>query len=460
MKTRQFSRVADFLVCVALLVSLSACSDDTNYDFEASTAQFEAELEAAAEQSLAADTPQPPEAHFSPNPADPVLPFPNSISFLGSQDGSLNIPMSNPAAEPSDDPIAALNQMDGFSTISPIVTTVSKPLDQSTLILGQTVRVFEVPVASAIAVVGPPVEELTDPARMAINQTGNQLALIPLQPLRPNTSYLVALTSGITDMEGRSLIPSISYSLLRSTKPFVDENLLPLEPLRQATNTHLDLLNPVLAEGEKVVLSWIFKTQSIIEPLQAVKDISTASPLVLSSAGISTAQANPALPGFADIWAGALTIPYYLTATSATNTPQDVLNSFWTNDEGNPVGSIGASGMQNFTPTATTTETIPVLLSVPNATAGAQIPDAGWPVTIFVHGFTGDRSNMLGVADSMAAAGRAVIAIDMPLHGIVDPASPLYASPDENGVGPRERTFDLDVDMDGATDASGTHFNN
>ena len=97
-------------------------------------------------------------------------------------------------------------------------------------------------------------------------------------------------------------------------------------------------------------------------------------------------------------------------------------------------------------------------MAVPNINSGQDVPAAGWPVAIFVHGITRDRSDMLAIADAMAGAGFATIAIDQPMHGITDP---------ENGLRtPFERTFDLDLadnttgapGPDGVIDSSGTHF--
>ena len=71
---------------------------------------------------------------------------------------------------------------------------------------------------------------------------------------------------------------------------------------------------------------------------------------------------------------------------------------------------------------------------------------------------------MLGIADAMAQAGYAVVAIDMPMHG-VNSSSPFYQSG-------HERTFDLDLVTqdasgnitaavpDSVTDSSGSHFIN
>ena len=87
-----------------------------------------------------------------------------------------------------------------------------------------------------------------------------------------------------------------------------------------------------------------------------------------------------------------------------------------------------------------------------------------------------NRTDMLAVADSFADSGFMVVAIDLPLHGLTDPTSPLYASGANPlysglslpGTGSIERTFDLDVlnnttgaaGPDGQIDSSGANFIN
>nr|HPQ96246.1 lipase [Thiolinea sp.] len=117
----------------------------------------------------------------------------------------------------------------------------------------------------------------------------------------------------------------------------------------------------------------------------------------------------------------------------------------------------------NPTPVASGTQTIPVLMTVPNADSlpGGAAPEGGWPVVIFQHGITRNRTDMLAIADTLADAGKAVIAIDLPLHGVTDTSNPFYA---DTG----ERTFDLDLQnnetgtsgADGVPDDSGAYFIN
>ena len=220
-----------------------------------------------------------------------------------------------------------------------------------------------------------------------------------------------------------------------------------------------------------VVLSWVFTTQSIRDTLQATKDVSIASTLILAPTGLNTNDASDALQGKADVYIGAITLPYYQTAVDEDNDAEVAVNSFWNTASGNVPGS-STDGVIDFTPVATSNVTVPVIMTVPNANsaAGATMPATGWPVSIFQHGITRNRTDMLAIADAMADAGRAVIAIDMPLHGLTDSTNPLHAA--NNPLVEIERTFDIDLlvqndatgasipGVDGIIDSSGAHFYN
>jgi hypothetical protein len=64
-------------------------------------------------------------------------------------------------------------------------------------------------------------------------------------------------------------------------------------------------------------------------------------------------------------------------------------------------------------------------------------------VAIIIHGVTGNRTAMLALADAFASAGFAVLAIDLPLHGVTDVTSPFYQGPG-GPFGDNERHFNLD----------------
>ena len=82
---------------------------------------------------------------------------------------------------------------------------------------------------------------------------------------------------------------------------------------------------------------------------------------------------------------------------------------------------------------------VPVLASSP---AAGRPPD-GWPVVLFQHGVTSNRTSMIAIADAFALAGFAMLAIDLPLHGVTDTGSIFYQGPGSR-MGNNERHFNLD----------------
>lgn len=435
------------LPLVASALALSACSDPTDYDFDSSLTTARTEAAANAQ----------PGAVF--DPANGELPFPNALLFTGSQDGTLNIPLADGVAEDDfSDPSVALNTLDGFALTQPITTEFGNALDAGSLILGDTVRGFEVTTTPEGLVTGV-VAELTAADVAVAVVGGSTLAFVPVVPLQESTDYMFIATTGVMGTNGLPSSPSSSFRLVSGTIPLTGDQLGALEPLRIATNSMLDVAAGQGVDRASVVQAWTTKTQSVTPVMNAVKNASSVGgTIVVAPTGSNTSAINPALPGIADVFIGTLDVPYYLAAPA---NPNDVagISSFWRGQ--------GGSFLTRFNPTpiATSVQTIPVLMSVPNANSGQTAPPAGWPIAIFVHGVTADRSNMLAIADSMAQAGFAVIAIDQAMHGIVDPASPLNAAntPFPNDA---ERTFNIDLvnnetgapGPDGVTDTSGRHY--
>lgn len=411
------------------------------------------------------------------NPATGELPFPNNLLFAGSKDGTLNIPVANP--DDLADPRVALNALDGFSTVAPITASFDGYVRASTLKGGATVRVFEVvlnnpfldPTTQAPWAITAVRRELTPETDYSLNleaqSVKNLLNILPLRPLAPKTGYLVVL-SGALMGEGRDGVagcpgfsPSPTYALTKLGAPLVDasaKSVIPglsdaqaqaLEPVRRLVNNQEDAAVSQGIARERILLSWTFMTQSIDDVFMALSQNRQPLGLALRPTGATTA-AVPALnlPGFSDIYAGALTIPYYLDKTKP-------LTSVWQTAAAQPVTRYQPL------PTMTAALKIPVLLTLPNAKSGQRQPADGWPVVIFQHGITQNRSNLLLLADALSFAGFAAVAIDMPLHGITDPANPFYLT----GL---ERTFDLDLvnnttsapGADGVIDPSGSYFIN
>lgn len=421
------------------------------------------------------------------DPTNGVVPFPTNLLLSGTTDLTLNIPVEDP--NDFSNPRVAMNALDGFSTVAPWTTSFSEPLDPSSVQPGRSVQVFEVGLASpGGAVTG--VERRLRPGRdfTAALAGPSTLAVVPLQPLDPLTTYMVVLTDALNDTDGNDVTPSQTYFLAKRTDPLVDESgsstepLLPdstaraLEPLRQLVNSQEAAAASMGTSRERIVLSWTATTQSTTQVLGALRSVIEPANSVVAPAGVDTSVAG--LQGLADIHIGRMDIPYYLDSPSADNPdPTQILNTFWEAEPGGYVPPFDGFGLDpastnvtfyNPFPQVESVESIPVLVTVPNASSGRSRPESGWPVVIFQHGITRSRQDALAVADTLALAGFAVVAIDLPLHGITDPSSMLYAGNAPGPLSATERTFDVDLvnnetsapGPDGDIDASGTHFIN
>jgi len=448
-------------------------------------------------------------ARFSPSAG--VVPFPTNLLLSGTNDLTLNIPVANP--NNFGDPAVAMNALDGFGTVAPWSTTFSAAPSPASLIGGQTVRVFEVLLTGPGGGVTKIVRELASPQEFVVavastDPTGKTIAIVPTKPLRQLTSYMVVLLGdggtgtpfaqrvpSITDAAGNDVTADQTYFLGKRTAPVCVNgqstiSLLPasttcaLEPLRKLINSQEAAAATVGIDRGRIVLSWVATTQSTTVELQAITSLIDAAPNSAAAfvpIGQNLSQINPSLPPIADVYVGALTLPYYLTVPSQQN-PTAALTGFWHAAPGayvppfNAVGLSPASTNVTFAnpfPIATTSLSVPLLLTIPNANSGHTKPASGWPVVIFQHGITGNRTNMFAIAGAFASAGFAVVAMDLPLHGVADKASPLYrnqlltGSP-AAGLIVGERTFDMDFTNnttgasgpDGKPDGSGAYFIN
>ena len=450
------------LTILALPLFLLACSDSVEEQLKGSpTGGFE--------------------ALFDPGSA--IIPFPSSLLFSGSLDGTLNIPLSG---TDSDAPRIAMNTLDGFSTVAPMSTGFSLAIDATTV--PTAVRVFEATADPATTAIISIDVELTFGVDFiasvsSVDSSGQTLAILPLKPLDAKSTYVVVITNSLKSTDGQSARASQTFTSALIPNPvwdgtkslfasFDDATAERLEPLRQLTVAQaaaLDAFESGLSAD--AALAWNFKTQSVSDVLAVARSLASGVSAINPTSIGNTNQLNPGLFGKADVYVGGITIPYYLGAPDTAN-PIAPLTDFWLSATAAPSPPFAVTTDKFLTqfnpiPSKTTDVSVPLLVAIPNASsAGGGIkPGAGWPVVIFQHGITGNRTNMLAIADAFADAGFATVAIDMPLHGL-SPDSPLHDS--VNG----ERTFDVDYvtqdangsiiasTPDGITDSSGRHFIN
>jgi len=422
-----------------------------------------------------------------------VFPLPFNLLFLDTTDLTLNPPVDDP--NDFSDPNVALSAMDGFSTTEKWVTSFldndRNPgnIDPASVVPGQSVRVFQVTTAQIVVVTGIVRELVPGVDYVAVAATPSVVAIIPLKPLPELSSFMAVLTNDINDVDGNDATPDQTYFLTKRRTPWVDENgqstyplvddatAQSLEPQRQITQSMEGAAATAGINPDDIVLSWTVQTESVTPVLKNLRSIAKPAPTTVGPTGMNTSAIGGA--GIADIYAGIITLPYYLGVPSASN-PIAPLTDFWTAAPGAYVPPFDTFGLDptstnvtyaNPFPVLTDMQTVPLLMTVPNQASGHARPAAGWPVVIFGHGLTGNRTHMLGVADTLALIGYAVVAIDFPLHGIVpeDPQfAPLYIGNSPWVDVANERTFDVDyIDNatgapgpDGITDPSGTHLIN
>src|SRR5690606_25254937 len=144
---------------------------------------------------------------------------------------------------------AAIGTLDGWSTTAPwtfqMAPTAPNP---STIVAGQSVRVFEVTLTGPGGGVTGIVRELQPQAEFVTavvpsDATGRTIAIIPTSPLKQLTSYMAVITDDVRDAAGNDATSDQAYFLSKRTSPLCangqsTDPLLPaatacaLEPLR------------------------------------------------------------------------------------------------------------------------------------------------------------------------------------------------------------------------------------
>ncbi|HEX6550647.1 MAG TPA: alpha/beta fold hydrolase [Gammaproteobacteria bacterium] len=429
------------------------------------------------------------QARFAP--LSGIMPFPNDLYFNGSTTGTLNIPvLASATTQAANAPTLAMNHLDGFGTQSVINAYFSAAIDKTSLNAAD-VMVFQVttdPATKAITGFVKPLMLGTDYSvgvSSGKDSGGTVLNITPLKPLAASSvqlvsgvptavpsSYLVVLTTGIKDTSGAAVTPSSDYAaILAADAPAlaaggdvtkIDSSMLPsasLLPVAQFTLAQLAVAAGVGVDPTKIALTFSFSTQyaGITLADMAASASATAQPagvgildtgMTVANALTAGGQTPPAVAADAELYAGTVALPYYSPLPTSSD-PTAPLTGWWHTSKG------GDTTVLDPMPKATAAQNvIPILVSIPNATSGCAQPGTGWKTVIFQHGITRNREDMLAIAGSFASQCIAVVAIDLPLHGITNTADPLYMK----GL---ERTFDLPpADGSAGIASSGSYFIN
>lgn len=387
-------------------------------------------------------------------PVDGVLPVPSDLLFSGTTDGTLEPPDEADAKEADEavnlaNPAAALGGLDGWSTQMPLRISVA-PVDGATVdasSVGPT-SVLMVQTNCGLGGMGCSVfTPLTYGVDYVAVAGADSITVAPLKPLAPKTNYVVAFTNGLSDSQGSALAPSELYEQVTSDIEIANPTLAGLQA---AINGYENIVAAATGTSpEDMIFTSSWTTTSVGDV-----SVATASAITASFAPtVSGIAPHPTLPttaavgglGIADVYLGSITLPYFL-ADSTAEVPSAALTERFRAlcDNGvllaqaDPavlaVATPGANdatcqalGLRDFgldeeryvtryNPVSElrSIKNLEVILTVPNALSGQTGP---FPLVMYQHGITSNKETILAVGDSLAAAGYAAIAIDLPLHG-------------------------------------------
>jgi Pla-1/cef family extracellular lipase len=419
---------------------------------------------------------------------------PNDLLFQGTTDGTLVMPGEAAATPNYADPQTALGGLDGWSTQQPFTVELAfaggVSLDAASASRPDAVRLVEVlmgdpastdascrtvPRGVACKAVG----QLTFGQDFVTRAVGNNIAVVPLRPLKAATTYILVLTNNLKDSEGRSVLPSTTYELVKqdlATMPLGSEAQ---RSLQGVINSFENAVSTQSIAKDSIIYTAAITTQSTANVLSTVKQLMLPSPLngntpprvAVQNTGRlvsdilfpgATIPDNPADPRFAfklaRFYTGTISLPYYLGVSTAA-APNAALNTRWTGrcDSGAMIAALtdaqkaaleagitspaqlqndavckGASGGAlrdfgidrqrhltkfNVVPRPNSMQTLQVQMTVPNESYGITRPATGWPVVILQHGITACKESMLALTGALSSQGFATVAIDHPLHG-------------------------------------------
>jgi hypothetical protein len=364
-----------------------------------------------------------PEATFDPGAS--VIPFPNDILLTRGPNNTtrVNIPTPPNASPAQQQLFEGLRTLDGFSTTAPIVSENSETrgvidtgsrLDATNLAAGtRFIKLTPGGTAPQVrACLNPTSDPMCPPqtrdANGRVPTIPQQLMFVPQVPLDEKSTYGALLTTDLKDERGRFLAPTGAFALVRLSSPLVadgksqvsgisDANANALEPLRAGLKPMFDALAAQGLPRSKVALAWAFTTQSTV----------------------SIQRQLHALPATQYGPAGLPNTPVYLyDVTGPTKAQMTALglssgniNKIFQGSLFLPFVATGPGGTLN--PAQPRFDRVPFLLAVP----ASEMPESGYPVTIFSHGLRSHRNTVIPILNALSAEGHVTVAIDTVFHG-------------------------------------------
>jgi Pla-1/cef family extracellular lipase len=336
-------------LAIASTLGLSACDDETIKDVEKEVVDSGEVVTPTAR------------VKFDPSAGAAGLSIPNDLIFQGTVDGTLEIPVADPTD--GSDPFVAISALDGWSISQPFPLDIEFPagtsLDGDSVFNPASVRIFEAVMIGAAndsdcagdnrALACKIVGELAYTQDFVTQKSGNSVVVVPLKPLKAETTYLMVMTNNLRDNNGKAVAGSSTYELARQ-----DINTLPLGNasqlgLQAVINSYEAAAVAAGVDSDTIIYSAAMTTQSTTRVLSTVKAVMAAGvPQMLANAqqgipaigvqdtGLSVANAlgdlipDSLIPLYsaANYIRGSITLPYYSGIPSAEN-PFAPANDWW-----------------------------------------------------------------------------------------------------------------------------------
>ncbi len=336
-------------LAIASTLGLSACEDETIKDVENEVESNGTAVTASAR------------VKFNPSAGAAGLSIPNDLIFQGTVDGTLEIPVADPTD--GSDPFVAISALDGWSISQPFPLAIEFPagtsLSADSASEAASVRIFETIMGGDASdadcasvtrgLACKVVSELVFGQHFVTQKSGNNVVVVPTQPLKAETSYIMVMTNNLRDNNGKAVAGSTTYELARQ-----DINTLPLGNASQlglqgAINSYEAAVVAAGVDSDTIIYTAAMTTQSTTRVLSTVKAVMAAGvPQMLANAqqgipaigvadtGMSVANVlNGLIPAeliplysAANYIRGSITLPYYSGVPSAEN-PLAPVNDWW-----------------------------------------------------------------------------------------------------------------------------------
>ena len=363
---------------------------------------------------------------------------------------------------------------------APIYIQFSAPVDATT-VTAANVKVFQISTDAAgteNAALG--FSDVSGMFRYLYTAGGKDLLLFPNFPLFPGTRYLYVVTNRVKDTAGLAITSTPYFDALKGTIPLAG-SFAALEAVRANVTSSGQILlsgyskvmddlitasatTTVTKRSDITVMGRFITTGAGYIPTDATSATTqTASRIPVESAlrAFAAGSTLGGLPG--KTWTNAITVPantataFYTFDRSGLNPPPDayfaavsgnaitsapgistvILGTINSADIGidpalvraNPTSADMTSVAGAASPIAAVVQpfrtgtfltsyyhvprAVPFVYMAPTGVA----PATGWPLVIFQHGITSQKESVFTIAQTLAAVGYAVVAIDMPLHG-------------------------------------------